>query len=136
LPRVADPLAHADRRGPDLRRDLARLQPHLQAASGQAAEDALDQAVEENWGNYLLLVDGSIPTGEFEDYSCTNGHSHLEMLKKYAAGAAAIVTIGTCAAYGGICRRPTRTRPRRSACRTSSRTSRSSTCRAARRSRP
>jgi hydrogenase small subunit len=74
----------------------------LQAAAGQRAEDAMHQAMEENYGNYLLLVDGSVPTGEFEDYSCTNGHSHLSMLKDAAAGAAAIVSIGTCAAFGGI----------------------------------
>jgi len=74
----------------------------LQAAAGQRAEDAMHQAMEENYGNYLLLVDGSVPTGDYEAYSCTNGHTHLSMLKDAAAGAAAIVSIGTCAAFGGI----------------------------------
>jgi len=73
----------------------------LQAASGQAAEEARLAAMKENEGKYLVIVDGSIPIGN-PAYSCIAGISNLDMLKETAAGAAAIVAVGTCAAYGGI----------------------------------
>jgi hydrogenase small subunit len=73
----------------------------LQAAAGDAAERAREQAMKDNWGQYLLIVDGSIPTGN-AGFSTIAGHDNLTMLKEAAAGAAAIVALGTCAAYGGI----------------------------------
>ncbi len=73
----------------------------LQAASGHAAEEARETAMKENWGKYLVLVDGSIPMGNM-GYSTTAGESNLDTLKRVAEGAAAIVAIGTCSAYGGI----------------------------------
>jgi hydrogenase small subunit len=73
----------------------------LQAASGTSAEAAREAAMEENFGKYLLIVDGSIPVGN-PDYSTVAGISNLDMLKETAAGAAAIVSVGTCAAFGGI----------------------------------
>ena len=73
----------------------------LQAASGEAAEHARAEAMKENYGDYLLIVDGSIPTGN-SGYSTIAGISNVEMLKEVAAGAQAIVAVGTCAAYGGI----------------------------------
>lgn len=73
----------------------------LQAASGEAAEAAREAAMAENHGNYLLVVDGSIPTAD-AGYSTIAGISNLDMLKETAAGAAAIVAVGSCAAFGGI----------------------------------
>lgn len=72
----------------------------LQAASGDAAEHAREEAMKEHWGKYVLIVDGSIPLEE--GYSCIAGISNLQMLKDTAEGAAAIVSVGTCAAFGGI----------------------------------
>ena len=51
---------------------------------------------------YLLVVDGSIPLGENGNFSAIAGISNLEMLKEVAEGAAAIVSVGTCAAFGGL----------------------------------
>jgi hydrogenase small subunit len=73
----------------------------LQAASGTAAEAAREAAMEENHGKYLLVVDGSIPTGN-SAYSTIAGISNLDMLKETAAGAAAIVAVGSCSSFGGI----------------------------------
>ena len=73
----------------------------LQAASGHAAEQARETAMQENWGKYLLVVDGSIPTLDM-GYSTIAGISNLDMFMQTAAGAAAIISVGTCAAYGGI----------------------------------
>ncbi|MDH3561588.1 MAG: hydrogenase small subunit [Gammaproteobacteria bacterium] len=73
----------------------------LQAASGQAAEAARTAAMEENFGNYLLVVDGSIPTAN-AGYSTIAGISNRDMLLETAKGAAAIIAVGSCAAFGGI----------------------------------
>jgi len=73
----------------------------LQAASGEAAEAARKAAMEENWGKYLVIVDGSIPTGN-PGFSTIAGISNVDMLAETAKGAAAIVAVGTCASFGGI----------------------------------
>lgn len=73
----------------------------LQAASGDAAEHAREEAMKANWGKYILVVDGSIPMGN-PGYSTIAGISNLDMLKQTAEGAAAIVAVGTCATFGGI----------------------------------
>ncbi len=73
----------------------------LQAAAGHAAEAARVAAMEENYGEYLLVVDGSIPAGN-PGYSTIAGISNLDMLKEAAKGAAAIIAVGTCSTYGGI----------------------------------
>lgn len=74
----------------------------LQAAAGDGAEHAREAAMAANRGTYLLVVDGSIPLGENGNYSAIAGMSNLAMLKEVAEGAAAIVAVGTCAAFGGI----------------------------------
>jgi len=83
--------------------DIISLDYHhtLQAASGEAAEAARHQAMEENYGKYLVVVDGSIPVGHPE-YSTIAGISNLDMLQETVAGAAAVVAVGTCAAFGGL----------------------------------
>ena len=73
----------------------------LQAASGHAAEAAREKAMRDNHGKYLVIVDGSIPL-DHPEYSCIAGISNLDMLKETAEGAAAIIAVGTCAAFGGI----------------------------------
>jgi hydrogenase small subunit len=73
----------------------------LQAAAGEAAEEARRRAMEDNWGKYLLAVDGSIPMGN-PGYSTIAGVSNIDLLRDTAKGAAAIVAIGSCAAFGGI----------------------------------
>jgi hydrogenase small subunit len=74
----------------------------LMAASGEAAERAREEAMKENFGKYLVLVDGSIPLKDGGVYSTIAGRSNLQTLTETAAGAAAILSIGTCASYGGI----------------------------------
>lgn len=82
--------------------DFISLDYHhtLQAASGAAAEAAREEAMHANPGRYLVLVDGSIPT--VKAYSTIAGISNLDMLLDTAKQAAAIIAIGTCAAYGGL----------------------------------
>ncbi len=74
----------------------------LQAAAGDGAEHAREEAMKQNRGKYLLVVDGSIPVAENGAYSTIAGITNLAMLEEVAEGAAAIVAVGTCAAYGGL----------------------------------
>jgi hydrogenase small subunit len=46
-------------------------------------------------------VDGSIPLGN-PGYSTIAGISNLQMLEETAANAAAVIAVGTCAAFGGL----------------------------------
>lgn len=82
--------------------DLISLDYHhtLQAAAGEAAEHAREQAMAEP--GYLVLVDGSIPTRDGGIHSTIAGITNLQMLKDTVENAAAVVSVGTCAAFGGI----------------------------------
>ena len=73
----------------------------LQAAAGHGAEAAREAAQEENKGKYILVVDGSIPLDN-PAYSTIAGISNLDMLKASAKDCFAIVSVGTCAAFGGL----------------------------------
>ncbi len=84
--------------------DMVSLDYHetLMAAAGHQAEEALHAAMKDNAGKYLLIVDGSVPLGIDGAYSCIAGRTNVDLLKEAAAGAAAIVAMGSCAAFGGI----------------------------------
>ena len=84
--------------------DLISLdyQETIMAASGHQAEAALQTAVKENYGKYIVMVDGSVATGADGAYSCYGGVSNLELLQELAKGAAVIVAVGTCSSFGGI----------------------------------
>jgi len=73
----------------------------LQAASGAAAEQAREQAIKDNFGKYLVVVDGSVPLAN-PGYSTIAGISNVDMLNDTVAGAAAVIAVGTCSAYGGL----------------------------------
>ncbi|MBL8492263.1 MAG: hydrogenase small subunit [Rhodocyclaceae bacterium] len=83
--------------------DLISLDYHhtLQAASAEAAEAAREAAMKDNAGKFLLVVDGSIPLAN-PGYSTIAGISNLQMLQETAKEAAAVIAVGTCAAYGGL----------------------------------
>jgi len=77
-------------------------QEALQAAAGAQANAALEAAVEDNKGAYILVVDGSIATGLDGAFSTINGRTNVEEVRHLAEHALAVVAIGTCACYGGI----------------------------------
>jgi hydrogenase small subunit len=74
----------------------------IMAASGDAAEAAREQAMHENEGKYIVIVDGSIPLKDDGIYSTIAGMTNLQILKDTTKHAAAIISLGTCAAYGGL----------------------------------
>jgi len=74
----------------------------LNVGAGHQAEEARQQSMKENWGGYVLVVDGSIPVKDGGIYCKVAGKTMLEHLEETAAGAAAIIAIGSCASWGGI----------------------------------
>ena len=74
----------------------------LQAASGEAAEAARLSAMQANKGKYVVVVDGSVSTLDGGIYSTNAGKTNLQVLKDTAEDALAIISVGTCAAFGGI----------------------------------
>jgi len=74
----------------------------LMAASGYQAEAALKQAVEENFGKFILVVEGSIPTRDQGQYMKLAGKPAIQVLREIGPKAAAVVALGSCAAWGGI----------------------------------
>ncbi len=88
----------------DLIFDMISLDYHetLQAVSGAAAEAARLAAMRENRGKYVVVVDGSVATKDGGVYSTNAGKTNLEVLKETAEHALAVISVGTCAAFGGL----------------------------------
>jgi len=77
----------------------------LSAAAGFQVEQAKEDAMQKYAGQYVLVVEGSIPIGDTGDegvYCTVGGRTAVDLLKEAAAGAAAIIATGNCAAFGGI----------------------------------
>lgn len=89
----------------DLILDVISLDYHhtLQAAAGDAAEHAREQAMAANPGEYLVIVDGSIPGPKANPgFSTVAGHSNYAMLMETVENAAAVIAVGSCATFGGL----------------------------------
>ena len=84
--------------------DFISLDYHetLFVASGHQAEAARRQAMADNAGKYVLVVEGAIPTKDDGIYCKIGGQTALAMLEETAAQAGAIIAIGSCASWGGI----------------------------------
>ena len=74
----------------------------LQAAAGKQAEAALQSTIKKYPGQYLMLVEGSVPLADNGVYCCIGGRTALDIVKEAAAGAKAIVCWGSCASNGCI----------------------------------
>lgn len=74
----------------------------LQAAAGFQAEECLHSTLENFAGQYILLVEGSVPTKGGGGYCTIGGRSAEDILKETAEGAAAIIAWGSCASNGCI----------------------------------
>ncbi len=74
----------------------------LMAAAGHNAEEAKQKSMKENYGNYILVVEGAIPTKDGGVYCTIAGRTAVEILKESAAGAAAILNFGSCSSFGGV----------------------------------
>jgi len=74
----------------------------IMAAAGHDAEAALRDAMAQNDGKYVLVVEGSIPTKDNGAYLKIAGKNGMDMLKEVANHAAAVVAIGSCSSWGGM----------------------------------
>ena len=74
----------------------------LMAAAGHQAEAALEQAMKDNAGKYVLVIEGAIPTKENGKYCIIAGKTAIETTQEAASKAAAVIAIGSCASWGGI----------------------------------
>lgn len=74
----------------------------LMASAGHAAEAAYQQAREDNFGEYLLVVTGSVPLAEDGIYTTIGGRTAHEILLEAAEGAVAVFAVGACAHFGSV----------------------------------
>jgi hydrogenase small subunit len=74
----------------------------LMAAAGHQAEENLHRVVTELGGQYIAVVEGSIPTAANGAYCTIGGKSALQIAQEVCSNAAGTIAIGTCAAYGGL----------------------------------
>ena len=84
--------------------EMISLEYHetLSAAFGEQAEDNKHNAIKQYYGKYVLVVDGSIPVKDGGVYCMVAGKPIVEHIQEAAKGAAAIIAIGSCAAWGGV----------------------------------
>ncbi len=73
----------------------------IMAAAGEAAEEALQNAVNAPEG-FICIVEGAIPTAMDGKYGYIAGHTMFDMCKNILPKAKAVISYGTCAAYGGV----------------------------------
>jgi hydrogenase small subunit len=74
----------------------------LSAAAGFQIEQAKQDAIKKYAGQYILVVEGSIPFGDSGIYCTIGGRTAVDLLKEAAASAAAVIATGNCASFGGI----------------------------------
>ena len=77
------------------------LGPSIMAAAGEAAEEALEKAIK-NPDGYVAVVEGAIPMADGGKFGYVGGHTMYDLCKRVLPGAQAVITMGTCAAYGGV----------------------------------
>ncbi|WP_447870894.1 hydrogenase 2 small subunit [Serratia fonticola] len=84
--------------------DVISMEYHevLSAAFGEQAEENKHRAIEQYKGKYVLVVDGSIPMKDGGVYCMVAGKPIVEHIRNAAEHAAAVIAIGSCAAWGGV----------------------------------
>lgn len=75
-------------------------QETIMAAAGHQAEEARRQTIEA--GGHIVVVEGSIPLKDDGVYCCIAGHSAVDILEETTQNAAAVIAVGSCAAFGGL----------------------------------
>jgi hydrogenase small subunit len=86
----------------DIILDVVSVDYHetIMAPSGSQAEQSLAEALK--GGGHILVVEGSVPLGADGAYCVIGGRSAIQRLEEASKGAAAIINVGTCSAYGGL----------------------------------
>jgi [NiFe] hydrogenase small subunit len=74
----------------------------IMAAAGNQAEEQLHNAVKKYEGKFICVCEGSIATKFNGGYGKIGGRSFLEVAKEVVPKAAATISIGSCACWGGV----------------------------------
>jgi hydrogenase small subunit len=73
----------------------------IMAPAGRMAEKSLRDTVEQFSGQYITIVEGSIPTGFGGAYCTVAGRTALDIVREVAPNGLATVSVGACAWDGG-----------------------------------
>ncbi|EFO80541.1 hydrogenase (NiFe) small subunit HydA [Oscillochloris trichoides DG-6] len=74
----------------------------IMAPAGAAAERSLEDVVTKHKGQYIAIVEGSIPTKDGGIYCVINGHTALDIARNVCGNAMATIAVGACAWDGGV----------------------------------
>ena len=86
----------------DLNAKEAHLEERLKKITELETEiKKREKAIKENYGNYIMIVEGAIPLGS-PGYCTIAGRDAREVFEEGAAGAEAIIAWGNCASSGCI----------------------------------
>ncbi|NTU41906.1 MAG: hydrogenase small subunit [Nitrospirales bacterium] len=88
----------------DLVLDIISVDYHetIMAAAGTQAEKSLMDVVNNQKGNYIAVVEGSIPMKDGGIYCTIGGRAATDLVKEVCGNALATIAVGTCACYGGL----------------------------------
>lgn len=84
--------------------DIISLDYHetVMAAAGHQAEEILSSTIDKYSGKFICVAEGAVPTKDGGIYCKIGGRTALEIIKDVAPKAAAVISIGTCASFGGV----------------------------------
>ncbi|HET9987623.1 MAG TPA: hydrogenase small subunit, partial [Kofleriaceae bacterium] len=84
--------------------DLLSVDYHetIMAAAGKRAEEALASTLSTKKGQYIVVIEGSIPVAADGAYCTIGGRSALQIAEEACRDALAVIAVGSCAAYGGL----------------------------------
>jgi hydrogenase small subunit len=84
--------------------DVLSLEYHetLMAPAGKMAEKSLEDVITYQRGNYIAVVEGSIPMKDGGVYCCVGGRTALDRAQEVCGNAAMTIAVGSCASWGGI----------------------------------
>jgi hydrogenase small subunit len=74
----------------------------IMAGAGKQAEDVLERVRTEHKGQYIVVIEGAIPTAEGGIYCTIGGRTALEIAREMTADAALTIAVGACAWDGGF----------------------------------
>lgn len=74
----------------------------LMAGAGAAVHSILTASAEKYKGQFICVVEGSIPTGQNGNFGTINGKTMLSIAQEICPKAKVIIAIGNCAAFGGL----------------------------------
>lgn len=79
-----------------------RFQATVMAGAGEPVIRVLEEAEHDLKGQFILVVEGAVPTAEEGFYGTLGEEPMVERVESLGRAAQAVIALGTCAAFGGI----------------------------------